>query len=170
MFSIGFTSLSVLRQCLTFLYRSYSSSLRPFFDSISSNTDEIVAVFAFGGFYIHHNYWLIFSGGTDRPGEFCYNFSISNDLTQIVNFPTRTPDCDSHSRALLDFFLFSDTSICYTMVLPPLGNSEHGVASVYIDVPSNSKRALHKKRIFPLRLSSVNMTKFTVSRGFGHIY
>ena len=32
----------------------------------------------------------------------CYNFSISNDLTQMVNFPTWIPDCDSHSPALLD--------------------------------------------------------------------
>ena len=27
------------------------------------------------------------SAGTDRSGEFCYNFSISNDLTQMANFP-----------------------------------------------------------------------------------
>ena len=44
--------------------------------------------------------------------ELCYNFSISNDLTQMVNFPTRTPDCDFHSPALLDLFLSSDASIC----------------------------------------------------------
>ena len=30
---------------------------------------------------------------------------ISNDLTQIVNCPTRIPDYDSYSSALLDFFL-----------------------------------------------------------------
>ena len=30
---------------------------------------------------------------------------ISNDLTQIVNWPTRIPDYDSYSSALLDFFL-----------------------------------------------------------------
>ena len=34
----------------------------------------------------------------------------------MVNFPTRIPDCDSHSPALLDSFLSSDTSICYIMV------------------------------------------------------
>ena len=34
------------------------------------------------------------------------NFAIIlNDLTQMVNFPTRIPDCDSHSPALLDLFL-----------------------------------------------------------------
>ena len=60
-----------------------------------------------------------------------YNFSISNDLTQMVNFPTRIPDCDSHSPALLDLFISSNTSICSTMAFPPLGNSEHVVARVH---------------------------------------
>ena len=45
-----------------------------------------------------------------------YNFSISKDRTQMVNFPTRIPDCDSHSPALLDLFLSSNASICSTMV------------------------------------------------------
>ena len=40
------------------------------------------------------------------------NFVIfSNDLTEIVNVPTRIPGCDSHSPALLNFFLSSDASI-----------------------------------------------------------
>ena len=34
-----------------------------------------------------------------------YNSQISNDLTQLVNFPTSIPYCDSHSPVLLDFFL-----------------------------------------------------------------
>ena len=68
-----------------------------------------------------------------------YNFSISNDLTQMVNFPTRIPDCDSHSPALLDLFISSDASICSTMAFPPLGNSDHVVVSVSIDFPINSK-------------------------------
>ena len=40
-----------------------------------------------------------------------YNFSISNDLTQMVNFPTPIADCDSHSPTLLDLFISSDASI-----------------------------------------------------------
>ena len=67
-------------------------------------------------------------------------FSISNDLTQMVNFPTRTPDCDSHSPALLDLFISSDASICSTMAFPPLGNSDHVVVSVSIDFPTNSQQ------------------------------
>ena len=58
-------------------------------------------------------------------------------LTQLVNFPTRIPD--SHSSALLDFFLSSDASICFTMAFPPFGNSDY-VVSVSIDVPSYSQR------------------------------
>ena len=68
-----------------------------------------------------------------------YNFSISNDLTQMVNFPTWIPDCDSLSPALLDLFISSDASICSTMAFPPLGNSDH-LVSVSIDIPSNSQR------------------------------
>ena len=87
---------------------------------------------------IHHKDWLTYSDGANRPGELCYNISISNDLTQMVNFPTRIPDCDSHSPALLDLFLSSDASICSTMAFPPLGNSDHVAVSVSIDFPSNS--------------------------------
>ena len=33
---------------------------------------------------------------------------ISNDLTQMVNFPTWIPDCNSHSPTLLDLFISPD--------------------------------------------------------------
>ena len=58
---------------------------------------------------------------TDGPGELCYNFSISNDLTQMVNFATRIPDCDFHSPALLDFFISSNSSIRFTNGFPSIG-------------------------------------------------
>ena len=115
------------------------------FDPISSNIDEVLSinpsanVFVFGDFNVYHKDWLTYSGGTVRPGELCYDFYISNDFTQIVNFPTCNPDCDSHSPALLDLFLSSDASICFTMTFAPLGNSNHAVISVSIDFPSNSK-------------------------------
>ena len=77
-----------------FLYQSPSSLLCTVFDSISSNIDEVLLinpsanVFVFGDFNVHHKDWLTYSGGTDRPGELCYNFFISNDLTHMVNFLT----------------------------------------------------------------------------------
>ena len=59
----------------------------------------------------------------------------------MVIFPTRIPDCDSHRLVLLDLFLSSDASMCSTMTLPLLENSDHVVA-VSIDFPSKSQDAL----------------------------
>ena len=56
------------------------------FDFILSNIDEVLSInpsaniFVFGDFNVHQKDWLTYSGGTDRPGELCYNFPISNDL------------------------------------------------------------------------------------------
>ena len=128
-----------------FLYRSPSSALCTVFDSISSNIDQVLSInpspniFVFGDFNVHHKDWFTYSGGTDRPGELCYNFSTSNGLTQMANFPAPIPDCDSHCPALSDFFLSCDTSICSTMAFPPLGNSDHVVASVSFAFPTNSQ-------------------------------
>ena len=111
-----------------FLYQSPSSSLFTVFDSISSNIDEVFSinpsatVFVFRDFNVHYKDWLTDSGGTDRPVEPCYNFSISNDLAQMVNFSTFIPDCDCHSSALLDLFISTDASICSTMAFPPVEN------------------------------------------------
>ena len=57
----------------------------------------------------------------------------------MINLPTRISDHESHSPALLDLFLSSDTSIYYTRTFSPFGNSDH-VVSVSVDFPSNSKR------------------------------
>ena len=97
-------------------------------------------MFVFGDFNVHHKDWLTYSGGTDISGELCNIFSISNDLTQVVNFATRIPDCDSHSPPVLDLFLSSDTSICSTKAFSPSGNSDRVAVSVSIDFPSYSQR------------------------------
>ena len=96
-------------------------------------------MFVFGDSNVHHKNCLTYCGGPVRSGELCYNFSISNDLTQMFNFPTWIPDCDSHSFALLDLFISSDTSVCSTIVFPLLGNSDHFVISVSIVFPSYSQ-------------------------------
>ena len=67
------------------------------------------------------------TSGRDRHGKVCYYFAISNDLTQMVNFPTHIPDWDSHSLALLDFFI---SGIWSGMVFTPLENSDHVIGSV----------------------------------------
>ena len=80
-----------------FLYQSPSVSLWTVFDYISSHINQVLsikpsAVFFFGDFNVHHKDWLTYSGGTDQPAELCYDFSISNDLTQMVNFPAGIPN------------------------------------------------------------------------------
>ena len=63
---------------------------------------------------------------------------ISNDLIQVVNFPTWIPVCHSHSPALLNLFLWSDASIYSIMAFSPQGNSDQVAVSVFIDFTSNS--------------------------------
>ena len=67
-----------------FLYRS--PLLITFIDEILSMNPS-ANLFVFGDCNIHHKAWLTYSGGTDKCVKLCYNFSISDDLTQMVNFP-----------------------------------------------------------------------------------
>ena len=45
----------------------------------------------------------------------------------------------THSPAVLDLYISSDTSICPTVAFPQLENPDHVVVSVSIDFFSNSK-------------------------------
>ena len=78
-------------------------------DAVWSNIDE---VFIFGDFNVYHKDWLTYSAGTDRPGELCYNFSIANDLIQMVNFSAQILNVISQSFSF--GFISSDVSICST--------------------------------------------------------
>ena len=79
MFFTVFTSLSLL---LLFPLSITSFIFMQNFDAISSDIDEVllispsVNVFVLGDFNVNHKDWHIYFGGTDRPGELCYNFSI----------------------------------------------------------------------------------------------
>ena len=67
-------------------------SLCTVFDSISSNIDKVLLidpsanVFVFQDCKVHHKDWPTYCGGTDRPGELCYNFSISKTLLRWLTF------------------------------------------------------------------------------------
>ena len=95
--------LALLHSAPYFLFHYKSSSLSLFtvFDSISFNIDKVLSVkpsanvFVFGDFNVHYKNWLTYSYGTDRPGEIFYNTSISNDLTQMLSFPTHISSSDS---------------------------------------------------------------------------
>ena len=107
------------------LYQSPSSSLCTVFDAISSNIDEFLSVnpsanvFVFGDFNVHHKDCLTHSGGTDRPGELYYDFSISNDLILMVTFLLK-----SLSVTLIDllFWIYFFLLMPYNG-FPLLGNS-----------------------------------------------
>ena len=98
--------LALLHSVSYFFFRYQLPLLCTLFDSILSIIDEVFSInpsaYVFVFWDVHHKDRLTYCGGTDRPSELCYNFSISNDFTQIVNFPTRIPDCESHSPAHLD--------------------------------------------------------------------
>ena len=106
------------------LYQSPYLSLNTIFDSVSSNIDEVLSIDPSANVFVFGD----FCHGTDRSGELCCNFS--NNLTQMVNFPTHISDCDSHSSVPLDLFISSEASICCTMPFLPLGDSDHVVISV----------------------------------------
>ena len=124
------------------------------FDSISSNIDEVLLinpsanVFVIGDFNVHHKNWLSYSGGTVRPGELCYNLkpdynsvTISNDLTQMVNFLLGSQTVILTVLLFwISFFLLTLVTLSsFAMAFPPLGNSDHDVVSVFIYFPSNSQ-------------------------------
>ena len=87
-----------------------TSSLHTVFDAMSSGIDEVLwtnpsaKVFVLDINSIHHKDWLIYCGGTDRPGESCYNLSIAKSCTQMINFPPQIPGCDSCSSSFLHLF------------------------------------------------------------------
>ena len=81
---------------------------------------------------------LTYSVEADRPDELCYNSSILNDLTQMVNFLLGSLTV-THTTAVLDLFISSYPNICSATVFPPFGISDHVVVSVSVDFLSNSK-------------------------------
>ena len=58
-----------------------------------------------------HNTWLTWWNWQTWCTS-CYNFFVSNDFMQMVNFPTQISDCDSHRSALMNLLLLSDPSVC----------------------------------------------------------
>ena len=125
MFSAGFTVFGIF----LFLYQSLFSSVCTVLDAFSFDIGKFLSVnlsanvFVFGDLNIHCKVWLTYSGGTNRLSEPSYSFSMSNNHTQMINFPTRIPQipgCGSYSPGLLVFFINSLLKInrsCYIAIL-----------------------------------------------------
>ena len=86
-----FTVIYILQKCSK-NNNSFNKISRPTvtMDGVLS-INPSVNLFVFGDFSVHHKDWLIYSAGTNKLGELHYNFSISNDLNQMVKFPTWIP-------------------------------------------------------------------------------
>ena len=74
-----------------FLYQSHSLSLCTVVDSVLSDIDEVLSinlssnVFVFRDFNFHHNDWLTYSGGTDRPSDLFISSNAS--ICSAMDFP-----------------------------------------------------------------------------------
>ena len=100
-------------------------------------------VSVFGDFNLHHIEWVKHPHGTDQPGTYSFNFCITADLTQIVDFATLIIDSGIHRPAFLDLFYTSDAEL--RSVEAPLGSSDHVVVSVsvYFVVSSENDTPYH---------------------------
>ena len=129
---------------LFFLYRSPSPQCCSVIDTVSSSIDNTLLlhptanIFVFADFNIHHSDWLKYSNGTNSYGIDAYNFSLSQSLTQLVDFPTRFPDRDDQTPSLLDLFLSFSPNVCNASILSPLGNLDHAVINVDISLSSKA--------------------------------
>ena len=103
--------------------------------TIGSNIEEVPLINLSANVFVFRDFWLTYSGGTDRTGERCFTISISNDFTQMNNPPARIHDYNSHSSSSTGFFP-SDPSIRSTVAFPSLENSDQVFVFVSIDFPS----------------------------------
>ena len=119
-----------------FLYCLPSSSSSSVVEAVSSNKDMALIlqpsanIMVCGNFNAHNTWWLHRAHTTDVAGQFCKEFAMAKDLTQIVDFPTHIPDRDDHQPYLLDLFLCSNPDSCTVTSHPPLGKSDHMVVRV----------------------------------------
>src|ERR1700755_643843 len=124
------------------VYLSPNSTDYPkFFDYLNSKIEHILSsspfseIIVLGDFNVHHRQWLSFSSH-DPAGELAFNFSIQNNLEQLVQLPTRIPDRLGNEPYLIDLFLTSYPSPYTVKLYPPLGSSDHLLISVSSSVSS----------------------------------
>ncbi|KAL7641293.1 UNVERIFIED_CONTAM: hypothetical protein RMT77_008431 [Armadillidium vulgare] len=125
------------------VYLSPNSADYPkFFDYLNSKIEHILSsspfseIIILGDFNVHHRQWLS-SSSQDPAGELAFQFSIHNNLEQLVQLPTRIPDRLGDEPNILDLFLTSNPSPYTVKLFPPLGSSDHLLISVSCPVSSS---------------------------------
>ncbi|KAL7647126.1 UNVERIFIED_CONTAM: hypothetical protein RMT77_002384 [Armadillidium vulgare] len=124
------------------VYLSPNSTDYPkFCDYLNSKIEHILSsspfseIIVLGDFNVHHRQWLS-SSSHDPAGELAFNFSIQNNLEQLVQLPTRISDRLGDEPNILDLFLTSYPSPYSVKLYPPLGSSDHLLISVSCSVSS----------------------------------
>ena len=84
----------------------------------------------------------------DQSGEQAYNFSILQDLEQLVQHPTRIPDRLGDTPNILDLFLTTNPSAYSVKLFSPLGSSDHNLISVTCPIAPVPSRDPPKRRCF----------------------
>ncbi|MPC25573.1 hypothetical protein E2C01_018691 [Portunus trituberculatus] len=106
-----------------------------FFDYLTSKVEHILSLHPFVGisiledFNVHHQLWLSFTF-TDHPDELAFDFAILHDREQLVQHPTRIPDCLGDTPNILDLFLTSNPFAYAVTISSPLGSSDYKLISV----------------------------------------
>ncbi|MEO1669153.1 MAG: hypothetical protein AAFU54_31320, partial [Chloroflexota bacterium] len=120
------TCLSSSTIILCFCYCPYTSPTNypAFFQYLTSCHESLqtslphAEILYIRDFNVHHTQWLN-SGTTDGGGNEALAFSISNELEQIIQHPTRVPDRHGHTANILDLFFTSNPqNYSYTLHSP----------------------------------------------------
>merc|ERR1711911_229190 len=121
---------------LCFCYCSLELTSYPaFFQYLTSCHEALLLshphaeVLYMGDFNVHHVDWL-HSSTTDVGGREAFDFSISHELEQIIQHPTRVPDRHGDRANILDLFFTSNPPNYTYSIQPPLGSSDHNLVSV----------------------------------------
>jgi hypothetical protein len=125
------------------VYLSPNSTDYPkFFDYLNSKIKHILShspfseIIILGDFNVHHRHWLS-SSSHDLAGELPFDFSIHNNLEQLVQLPTRIPDRIGDKPNILDLFMTSKPSPYSARLFPPLGSSDYLLISVSSNISSS---------------------------------
>ena len=81
--------------------------------------------------------------------------SISNDITQMVNFPTWITGFNSLIHALLDWFISSRPNICPEVAFAPLGNSYVVLLLTFLQTQRRMPRVIPKLENIPVLIGTV---------------
>ena len=135
-----------------FVYLSPNSTdYQKFFNYLTSKVEHILSlspsseVSILGDFNVHHRDWLS-SSFTSTAGELAFEFSLLNDLEQLVKLPTRIPDRLGDRPNILDLFLTSNPSSYSVNLSSPLGSSDHCLISVTCPIHSVPPEAPPERR------------------------